>query len=65
MKTLRVFFDCGTNAARTARELYVHPNTVIKRLNRVAKLLGPDWQLERRSLAIRVALQLYALGEVK
>lgn len=63
--TLRTFFDCGANAARTARELFVHPNTVTKRLDRVAALLGPDWQLEHRSLAIRVAVRMHGLAGLR
>jgi GAF domain-containing protein len=43
-ETLTVFFDSGCNSAETARRMYVHVNTITKRLDRVATLLGADWQ---------------------
>jgi DNA-binding PucR family transcriptional regulator len=43
----------------TARVLHVHKNTVIQRLDRIAELLGEDWQqpdrLFRLGVAVRVA----------
>jgi GAF domain-containing protein/sugar diacid utilization regulator len=62
VRTLTVFFDCGANAAETGRRLYVHPNTVTKRLDRVASLLGPDWQTGYLNLSLRVAIDLYRLS---
>ncbi|CDR13187.1 helix-turn-helix domain-containing protein [Streptomyces iranensis] len=61
IRTLTVFFATGSSAAQTARELYVHPNTVIKRLDRVGSLLGSDWQAEPRALQLRIALHLHDL----
>ncbi|MCI2420032.1 helix-turn-helix domain-containing protein [Saccharopolyspora sp. K220] len=61
--TLTVFFDSGGNAAEAARRMFVHPNTVTKRLDRVASLLGADWQTDHENLALRVALRLHQLSE--
>src|SRR5262249_38158705 len=49
--------------ARTARALYVRPNTVVKRLARVADLLGDDWQSPDRALELHMALQLRSLAD--
>jgi DNA-binding PucR family transcriptional regulator len=57
------YFREGTNLARTARALYVHPNTVVKRLARVADLLGDNWQSPDRALELHMALQLRALAD--
>jgi DNA-binding PucR family transcriptional regulator len=61
--TVHAYFREGTNLARTARALYVHPNTVVKRLGRVADLLGDNWQSPDRALELHMALQLRALAD--
>ena len=61
--TVHTYFREGTNLARTARALYVHPNTVVKRLARVAELLGDDWQSPDRALELHMALQLRSLAD--
>jgi PucR C-terminal helix-turn-helix domain/GGDEF-like domain len=59
--TLEVYFGCGTSPRRAAGELHVHPNTVAQRLERIAALLGADWQLPDRALEIQLALRLRRL----
>ncbi|MFC5731567.1 MULTISPECIES: helix-turn-helix domain-containing protein [Nocardioides] len=57
--------DAGRLRARArARSLFVHANTVVKRLERVADVLGDDWQAEPNATRFRVALLLrnYADG---
>lgn len=61
LTTVRVFLAEGGNAARTARTLFVHANTMTKRLDRVAQVLGPDWRDEPTNLRLRLALHLDAL----
>ncbi|MEV0232000.1 helix-turn-helix domain-containing protein [Nonomuraea sp. NPDC050786] len=58
LDTVHAYFREGGNLARTARTLYVHPNTVVKRLARVTALLGDDWQSPDRALELHMALQL-------
>lgn len=60
--TLTAFFQHGQNSTRTAEALYVHPNTVGQRLERVARLLGTEWRNPERSLEIHLALQLQRLA---
>jgi PucR-like helix-turn-helix protein/enoyl-ACP reductase-like protein len=62
-ETLTVFFNSGCNSGETARRMYVHANTITKRLDRVATLLGADWQNGPGNLALRVALSLHRLSE--
>lgn len=63
IKTVKAYFEHDTNVARTARALYVHTNTVIKRLSRVENLLGADWHASERGLQLRMAVQLHALAQ--
>ncbi|MFE0703827.1 helix-turn-helix domain-containing protein [Streptomyces sp. NPDC058872] len=64
VRTLDAYFASGMSPARTKDELHVHVNTVAQRLERVARLLGPDWQSPSRALEIQLALRLYALADV-
>lgn len=63
VRTLGAYFASGMSPARTKDELHVHVNTVAQRLERVARLLGPDWQSPARALEIQLALRLHAMSE--
>lgn len=62
IRTLEAYFACGMSPARTKDELHVHVNTVAQRLERVARLLGDDWQTPGRALEIQLALRLHRLS---
>ncbi|MEU9339734.1 GAF domain-containing protein [Streptomyces sp. NPDC048278] len=62
LRTLDAYFACGMSPARTKDGLHVHVNTVAQRLDRVARLLGEDWQSPARALEIQLALRLHRLG---
>lgn len=62
VRTLDAYFASGMSPARTKEELHVHVNTVAQRLDRVGRLLGPDWQSPARALEIQLALRLHALA---
>lgn len=64
ISTLICFFNHAGNAARTARALHVHTNTLLKRLERVAAVLGPDWNNPERNLSLQLALRLHHLATV-
>ncbi|MFJ8659646.1 helix-turn-helix domain-containing protein [Streptomyces sp. NPDC093795] len=63
VRTLDAYFASGMSPARTKDELHVHVNTVAQRLERVGRLLGPDWQSPSRALEIQLALRLHALAD--
>ncbi|MCZ4102803.1 PucR family transcriptional regulator, partial [Streptomyces sp. H39-C1] len=62
VRTLDAYFASGMSPARTKDALHVHVNTVAQRLERVAQLLGPDWQQPERALELQLALRLHRLG---
>ncbi|MFD8965572.1 helix-turn-helix domain-containing protein [Streptomyces sp. NPDC059568] len=62
VRTLGAYFACGMSPARTKDALHVHVNTVAQRLERVGRLLGPDWQSPARALEIQLALRLHAMA---
>ncbi|MGW7287080.1 helix-turn-helix domain-containing protein [Streptomyces sp. NPDC054847] len=62
VRTLDAYFASGMSPARTKDDLHVHVNTVAQRLERIGRLLGPDWQAPARSLEIQLALRLHAMS---
>ncbi|WP_066938266.1 helix-turn-helix domain-containing protein [Microtetraspora fusca] len=61
IRTLSAYFGAGGSLSRTADALHIHVNTVTQRLDRVAQLLGADWQEPERALEIQLALRLHRL----
>ncbi|MFJ3829015.1 helix-turn-helix domain-containing protein [Streptomyces sp. NPDC090046] len=60
--TLRAYFDAGTSQSRAAAALHVHVNTVVQRLDRIARLLGRDWQSPARALELQLALRIHRVN---
>ncbi|MDQ0286718.1 DNA-binding PucR family transcriptional regulator [Desulfofundulus luciae] len=42
IKTMEVYLDCNENISKTAEKLYIHPNSVKYRLERIKEILGKD-----------------------
>jgi PucR C-terminal helix-turn-helix domain/GAF domain len=61
ISTLASYFANSRNAAGTARSMHVHINTLLKRLDRVGEILGPDWDSPDRALTLQLALRLRTL----
>ena len=61
--TLWSYLDNGRSLEATARELFVHPNTVRYRLKRISELIGRDATGTRQALVLHAALILGAVGE--
>ncbi|MFF7474422.1 helix-turn-helix domain-containing protein [Streptomyces sp. NPDC008092] len=57
--TLDAYFASSASPTRAAAGLHVHPNTVSRRLERIAELLGADWLEPERALEIQLALRLH------
>ena len=59
LATLRAWTDESGSPTRAARRLHVHPNTVVKRLDRIERLLPRP--LDAQSLRLRVAAEIAPL----
>lgn len=59
--TLEAWFASGGSPRRSAERLHIHVNTVAQRLDRVAALIGADWNSPERALEIQLALRLRRL----
>src|SRR5690606_30138969 len=62
--TLWAYLDNGRSLEATARELFVHPNTVRYRLKRVSDVIGWDATGPREALILQTALILGSIGSV-
>lgn len=65
VKTLSRYFDCAGNLTRAAKELHVHMNTLVKRMDRIGRLLGEEWRAPHRALELEVAVRLHMLSEAE
>ncbi|MBM7166842.1 GAF domain-containing protein [Streptomyces sp. G44] len=61
-RTLDTYYTHGASLSRAKEALHVHVNTVVQRLDRVARLLGPDWNSPARALELQHALRLRRLS---
>ncbi|MFI5618086.1 GAF domain-containing protein [Streptomyces sp. NPDC051567] len=57
-RTLDAYYESGSSPTHAAEALHVHPNTVSRRLERIAELLGEGWQKPAQALEIQMALRL-------
>lgn len=61
VRTAQVYFETDENVARSSEVLSVHRNTVRQRLERIGRLLGPDWIEMPRKLDLQLALRAYSV----
>jgi GAF domain-containing protein len=62
LRTLDAYYAHGGSPSRAKDALHVHVNTVVQRLERVGRLLGPDWDSPPRALELQLALRLHRLA---
>ncbi|MCR8671195.1 CdaR family transcriptional regulator [Agrococcus sp. HG114] len=63
LATLACYLDTGRSLEATARELFVHPNTVRYRLKRISEIIGWDATGAREALALHTAIILGAIHD--
>ncbi|MFJ2768643.1 helix-turn-helix domain-containing protein [Streptomyces sp. NPDC087300] len=61
VRTLEAYFGQDRSLTRAKTALHVHVNTVVQRLERVARILGDDWNTPARTLELQLALRLHRL----
>ena len=57
-RTLYSYINCGMNAMKCARELYIHRTTMVYRLNRIREMTGLDLEDAREMLYIHLSMIL-------
>lgn len=56
VRTLRVYFACGSNASEAADRLFLHRNSMLYRIARIEKLTGADLKNPRLGLMLQLGL---------
>jgi hypothetical protein len=65
LETLSAYLDTGRSLESTARELFVHPNTVRYRLKRISEIIGWDATGSREAFVLQVAMVLGSMSETE
>ena len=60
MSTINKFFENNLNIPETARQLYVHRNTLVYRLERIEKAIGLDIRTFDDAMTFRIAVMVIA-----
>ena len=60
MSTISKFFENNLNISETARQLYVHRNTLVYRLERIEKSVGLDIRKFDDAMTFRIAVMVLA-----
>lgn len=60
MSTINKFFENNLNISETARQLYVHRNTLVYRLERIEKAIGLDIRTFEDAMTFRIAVLVIA-----
>ncbi|MEY4639648.1 MAG: hypothetical protein RLY13_646, partial [Actinomycetota bacterium] len=63
LETLSTYLEAGRSLESTARELFVHPNTVRYRLKRISEIIGWDATGAREAFVLQVAMVLGSMSE--
>lgn len=58
--TIRLFFENNLNISETARQLYLHRNTLVYRLERFEKLIGLDIRRFDDAMTFQIAMMVLA-----
>ena len=58
--TIQKFFDNNLNISETARQLYVHRNTLVYRLERLEKSIGLDIRRFDDAMTFKIAMMVIA-----
>lgn len=58
--TIQKFFDNNLNISETARQLYIHRNTLVYRLERLEKMIGLDIRRFDDAMTFKIALMVLA-----
>ena len=60
LMTINKFFENNLNVSETSRQLYVHRNTLVYRLERIEKAIGLDIRTFDDAMTFRIAVMVIA-----
>jgi len=61
LRTLEAYFDTNGNISQAAEKLFLHRNTLIYRMDRIAEISGLDLNHTETRLAVQLALRIHRM----
>jgi carbohydrate diacid regulator len=58
LSTVKKFFDNSLNVSETSRQLFIHRNTLIYRIEKLQKMTGLDVRVFDDALTLKIALMV-------
>lgn len=58
LSTINKFFDNSLNVSETSRQLYIHRNTLVYRLDKIQKITGLDLRVFEDAVTFKIALMV-------
>ena len=58
LTTINKFFENNLNVSETSRQLYIHRNTLVYRLDKLQKSTGLDLRIFEDAITFRIALMV-------
>ena len=58
LSTINKFFDNSLNVSETSRQLYIHRNTLVYRLDKLQKTTGLDLRVFDDAITFKIALMV-------
>jgi len=65
LQTVERFFECHLNVSETSRQLYIHRNTLIYRLDKIQKITGLDLRRFEDAIIFKITLMVSKYMEYK
>jgi len=65
LATLEIFFEQDCSVSETAKQLYIHRNTLLYRLDKFKQETGLDVRTFRDAVLVRIAISLYKVTKRK
>jgi len=56
IQTVEMFFECNLNVSETARQLYIHRNTLVYRLDKIERMIGLDLRKFEDAIIFKMAM---------
>ena len=63
MITINKFFENSLNVSETSRQLYIHRNTLVYRLDKIQKSTGLDLRVFEDAITFKIALMVVKIHE--
>ena len=58
LSTINKFFENSLNVSETSRQLYIHRNTLVYRLDKIQKITGLDLRVFDDAITFKIALMV-------